>query len=75
MGTPVRVSTAQPESCFPSRSPQMQVRKRSGSPEPVDVDTIVRARERCSEGQCAPEDARRMATSWLPSTGMGTQCP
>ena len=52
MATPVRVSAAQPVVPFlvSSNGPQMQVRKRNGSLEPVDVNKIVRAVERSSDG-------------------------
>jgi ribonucleoside-diphosphate reductase alpha chain len=52
MATPVRVGVADPVVAFPAAGghSQMQVRKRNGNLEPADVNKIVRAVERCSEG-------------------------
>jgi ribonucleoside-diphosphate reductase alpha chain len=52
MASPVRVGVADPVVAFPAAGnhSQMQVRKRNGSLEPADVNKIVRAVERCSEG-------------------------
>jgi ribonucleoside-diphosphate reductase alpha chain len=52
MASPVRVGVADPVVEFPTAGnhSQMQVRKRNGSLEPADVNKIVRAVERCSQG-------------------------
>ena len=52
MATPVRVGVTDPVVAFPAAGThsQMQVRKRNGNLEPADVNKIVRAVERCSEG-------------------------
>ena len=45
--------------------PVVQVRKRNGSAEPVDVNKIVRASSRCCDGLCADVDAMRVATKTI----------
>src|ERR1700722_1455097 len=60
MATPARAGVTESVATFPSQGPssgaptthhsQMQVRKRNGSLEPADVNKIVRAVERCSDG-------------------------
>ncbi len=48
----LQTSLAEVASSFPANEPppQMQVRKRNGSSEPVDVNKIVRAVQRCCYG-------------------------
>src|SRR5215475_14061527 len=64
MATPVRAGVSKPVVPFPSSGPsaghhsQMQVRKRNGSLEPADVNKIVRAVERCSDGLEAVDPIR-----------------
>ena len=48
----------------PSRSATMQIRKRNGSSEPVDVNKIVRAVQRCSDG-LASVDPMRIASKTI----------
>jgi ribonucleoside-diphosphate reductase alpha chain len=52
MATPTQASFSETVSSFPvlSRTPIMQVRKRNGTLEAVDVGKIVRAVERCCDG-------------------------
>src|SRR5215475_10252275 len=70
MATPVRAGVSKPVVPFPSSGPsaghhsQMQVRKRNGSLEPADVNKIVRAVERCSDGLEAV-DAIRIASKTI----------
>lgn len=66
MATPVRVITNRSVVAFPlsGNSSQMHVRKRNGNLEPADVNKIVRAVERCSEGlQCV--DTIRVASKTI----------
>lgn len=49
---------------LPNRNTTMQVRKRNGSLEPVDVEKIVRAVERCSD-QLVSVDPMRVATKTI----------
>jgi ribonucleoside-diphosphate reductase alpha chain len=64
MATPARASATESVATFPSSGPsathhsQMQVRKRNGSLEPADVNKIVRAVERCSDGLEAVDPIR-----------------
>jgi ribonucleoside-diphosphate reductase alpha chain len=64
MATPARANVNDSVAAFPSTGPasthhsQMQVRKRNGSLEPADVNKIVRAIERCSDGLEAVDPIR-----------------
>jgi ribonucleoside-diphosphate reductase alpha chain len=64
MATPARAGVNDSVATFPGSAPaaahhsQMQVRKRNGSLEPADVNKIVRAVERCSEGLEAVDSIR-----------------
>jgi ribonucleoside-diphosphate reductase alpha chain len=53
-----------PDFPLPEHTPQMQVRKRNGSLEPVDVNKIVRAVQRCCNG-LAQVDAIRVASKTI----------
>jgi ribonucleoside-diphosphate reductase alpha chain len=69
MATPARAGVTDSVAAFPSgpattHHSQMQVRKRNGSLEPADVNKIVRAVERCSEGLDAV-DAIRIASKTI----------
>jgi ribonucleoside-diphosphate reductase alpha chain len=60
MATPVRTTVSDSVVAFPATnsSSQMQVRKRNGNLEPADVNKIVRAVQRCSEGLLAVDPIR-----------------
>jgi ribonucleoside-diphosphate reductase alpha chain len=60
MATPVRTNVSDSVVAFPStnNSSQMHVRKRNGNLEPADVNKIVRAVQRCSEGLLAVDPIR-----------------
>jgi ribonucleoside-diphosphate reductase alpha chain len=70
MATPARASMNDLVATFPSSGPaaahhsQMQVRKRNGALEPADVNKIVRAVERCSDG-LESVDAIRIASKTI----------
>lgn len=70
MATPARAGVNDSVAEFPGAAPaathhsQMQVRKRNGGLEPADVNKIVRAVERCSEGLDAV-DAIRIASKTI----------
>src|SRR5207253_9531778 len=63
MATVLQASLAEVAPSFPANEPppQMQVRKRNGSAEPVDVNKIVRAVQRCCSG-LAHVDPMRVAS-------------
>jgi ribonucleoside-diphosphate reductase alpha chain len=64
MATQISISDLTPE--FPARveTPSMHVRKRNGALEPVDVNKIVRAVQRCSYG-LSHVDAMRVASKTI----------
>jgi ribonucleoside-diphosphate reductase alpha chain len=64
VATQISISDLTPE--FPAReeTPSMHVRKRNGALEPVDVNKIVRAVQRCSYG-LAHVDAMRVASKTI----------
>ena len=63
MATALQANLAEVAPSFPANepAPQMQVRKRNGSSEPVDVNKIVRAVQRCCSG-LAHVDPMRIAS-------------
>ena len=66
MATIVQTSFSEKVSSFPapSKTTSMHIRKRNGSLEPVDVNKIVRAVQRCCEG-LAYVDAMRIASKTI----------